>query len=155
MTNSTLAKHATETDRQTVPEHIYQSLREAGQRITKEREALITTLFESDKALTPYELHNMSSKHAEVGLTTTYRLLETLLKNNFVEVFLVQGELRYGLCKPSHHHHLVCTTCFKMRDFDQCDFNTLKIVDFASSGHRLEIFGTCSDCSNSAVRKTL
>lgn len=122
-------------------------LRELGQRFTKERESLLIALLETDKALTPYELHALASLRGEVGLTTTYRLLESLLKNHFVEVILVDGELRYGLCLPTHHHHLVCTSCFRLREFDQCNFRSLELSDFAPSGHRLEIFGICSDCS--------
>lgn len=136
----------------TLTDEIFTNLRGLGQRITKERELLILTLDETDKALTPYELHELASNKGEIGLTTTYRLLETLLKNGYVEVFLVNGELRYSLCRPTHHHHLVCTTCYRMQDFDQCDFGSIELRDFNSSSHRLEIFGTCSTCTLNKIR---
>ena len=132
-------------------EEIRARFHELGQRFTREREALLGVLLMSSKAWTPQELYDQTQADENVGLTTTYRTLETLTRIGFAQVFLIEGELRYRLCAPTHHHHLVCTTCKGIDEFRGCDLDLLDVGSFQATSHRIEIFGICKNCQTGAT----
>ena len=120
--------------------------RQLGQRFTQEREALLAVLLATDRALTPQELYEAAQKSEPVGLTTAYRIIETLTRIGFVQVILINGELRYRLCSPTHHHHTVCTQCQKVEEIGECQLEGLDYGSFYPTSHRVEIFGLCEQC---------
>lgn len=63
------------------------------------------------------------------------------------------GEMTYRRCSSAHHHHLVCRNCGKA-----VEIGPEKILEdwardiaakhgFSETGHELELFGICSECS--------
>ncbi|MDA8263417.1 MAG: Fur family transcriptional regulator [Actinomycetota bacterium] len=140
MTTMTTERH------EGIKDEIRSLLHEAGQRFTPEREALVDTLFESHRAVTPQELYEAAQARAQVGLTTAYRILETLTRIGYCQVILLDGELRYSLCRPTHHHHLVCTECKRVQEFAACSLEGADIGGFTPTSHRVEIFGICENC---------
>jgi Fur family ferric uptake transcriptional regulator len=49
------------------------------------------------------------------------------------------------------HHHLVCSQCGKIVDFDQCAADSMERelearFDFRIRSHLLEFYGTCAAC---------
>ena len=140
MTATTTARH------EGIKEEIRARLHEAGQRFTPEREALVETLFESHQAVTPQELYEAARARARVGLTTAYRVLETLTRIGYCQVILLDGDLRYSLCRPTHHHHLICTECKRVEEFAACALEGAAVGGFLPSSHRVEIFGICESC---------
>lgn len=88
------------------------------------------------------------------GLSTTYRSMEILLKEGFVQsVDLGDTQKLYELvCPGEHHHHLVCDGCGLQIHMEECaldDFRQtlVETYGFCVSLHRLEIFGTCENCT--------
>jgi len=59
---------------------------------------------------------------------------------------------RFGTNVPFHSHMLVCRSCFKVVESDDCDLSVLeKLIatktGFTVEGHHLEFFGLCPECS--------
>ncbi len=129
-----------------IKDSIRARLHQAGQRFTPEREALVDILLDAHKAVTPQELYETAQTRARVGLTTAYRILETLTSIGYCQVILLDGELRYSICRPTHHHHLVCTECKGVEEFAACTLEGASIGGFTPTSHRVEIFGICEDC---------
>jgi Fur family ferric uptake transcriptional regulator len=50
-----------------------------------------------------------------------------------------------------HHHHLICSGCGTVVQFEECNVDALltdlgRRTSFRISGHWLEVFGTCAAC---------
>ena len=62
---------------------------------------------------------------------------------------------RYTLCAPTHHHHLVCTSCGQVYPFEACTVEeeaakAAARVKFAVHGHHVDVFGRCAACGADA-----
>lgn len=93
-----------------------------------------------------------------VGLATVYRTLQQLVDARQVDVFRHDsGEAVYRLCRPVHHHHLVCNHCKRVEEIDACEVEpwAREVAErrgFEISGHQADIFGTCAECRGRGVR---
>jgi Fur family ferric uptake transcriptional regulator len=87
-----------------------------------------------------------------IGLATVYRTLSLLRDHGVVDTLSHHGsELCYRLCGDAHHHHLVCSSCHRVVEVDECGLEPW--VDdvaarhgFSAAEHRVEISGLCADC---------
>jgi Fur family ferric uptake transcriptional regulator len=89
-----------------------------------------------------------------IDLVTVYRTLEAFEKKAILrKVDLRQGSNFYEFA-DSHHHHIVCTSCDKIEEFENKEVEMLiqkaaaksskfKIID----QHALELFGICTSCA--------
>jgi Fur family ferric uptake transcriptional regulator len=100
--------------------------------------------------------------YPNVGLTTVYRTLDLLEGMGIVaKLHFGDGRSRYeligSLTKPGHHHHLVCTICKRVIDYDDFvdeELELLKKVErelsrkhaFQIVGHAIQFYGKCSHC---------
>ena len=95
-----------------------------------------------------------------IGRATIFRTLDLLQSTGIVErIDLPDGEHAYVSCRPSHHHHVVCTTCGRSRDVGDLHLQLAteaieRATGFRIDGHRLELYGTCSDCTPPAPSQT-
>ncbi len=124
-------------------------------RLTKEREQLLELFAQSSTMLTPAQLHeHAQAAGLKTGLTTVYRLLETLTKVGAATPFLVDGTIYYAFCGCDHHHHFVCLSCHRIVELhDACP--TFHVPeDFKVRSHRADLFGTCPDCQGSHAEQT-
>lgn len=135
-------------------------VRSAGYRITKVREALLSTLEKVHSPVTVAELiESLKTLGLPVNKTTVYRELEFLMKTDFIlEVDFREGKKRYELrVDGHHHHHLICRDCKDISCVALCD--DLKTMErqitrrygFKVSEHLLEFFGTCRACQERAA----
>jgi Fur family ferric uptake transcriptional regulator len=91
-----------------------------------------------------------------VGLATVYRALQQLVDGGQVDVFRHDsGEAMYRLCRPVHHHHLVCNRCKRVEEIDACEVEpwargVAERRGFVISGHQADIFGICAECQATA-----
>jgi Fur family ferric uptake transcriptional regulator len=104
--------------------------------------------------------------YPNVGLTTVYRTLDLLEGMGVVsKLYFGDGRSRYELIespkKPGHHHHLVCTICKRVIDYDDFvneELELLKKVEkeltkkhgFHIMGHAIQFYGKCSRCKRKA-----
>ncbi len=138
------------------------AIAEAGLRPTRPRAALIDQMAAWATAGTDFtceELwHSAQASAPWIGRSTTFRTVELLADLGFLDrVTFADGSERYHVVQPgSHHHHLTCEMCHRVVEIDIClPAEVLETVQrssgFALTGHRLELFGRCSDCQRHTV----
>jgi Fur family transcriptional regulator, ferric uptake regulator len=93
-------------------DEILDSIRDAGERVTKARRAVVTALVDASGHATAEVLQaRVQAEHPEVHMATIYRNLETLERLGVVEhTHLGHGPAVYHLADELHQH-LVCEVC--------------------------------------------
>lgn len=126
-------------------------LNTAGLRATKQRIGLLAAL---ESAQTPLSVDALiKGSHAPLDTATAYRTLETLRSAGIVRrIDLSQGRALYERA-GTHHHHVVCTKCGRIKDVESCIPASLGQRVKNASGfariddHTLEFFGLCAPCA--------
>ena len=132
------------------------TLQKAGQRLTRHRVAVMATLRTSDRPVTAEEVAKLSG----VPLSTAYRNLAELCDAGVaVRVGGADRTDRFEMAESltsHHHHHLVCTECGVVKDFDPSpqlerliakEMQSLMVsAGFAESHHLFDVHGVCGDC---------
>jgi Fur family ferric uptake transcriptional regulator len=140
---------------------IRESLRRKGYRLTPQREAVIKILLENpNQHLAAEDIYAMVRRtHPEIGMATVYRTLDLLSSEKIInQLNFEEGYSRYELESQTHHHHLVCLKCGKIREFSD---NLLEKVEeeialkynFEIVGHLLKFYGYCSSCASNRKPK--
>lgn len=129
-------------------------LRERGLKATPARELILATLGAKRVPRTAQDLFDVLGKKHTIDLVTIYRTLASFEKVGIVNrVDLRRDAVAYELA-GEHHHHIVCTECGTVEDFDACGLESLimkvqsRAKGFAQiSAHSLELFGVCRTCA--------
>jgi Fe2+ or Zn2+ uptake regulation protein len=131
-------------------------LARAGQRYTSGRRALVAFLLTAGR---PVDMAEITAASPGLPTSSVYRNLVVLEQAGAVTRFQGPSALaRYELSEDllGHHHHLVCTTCGRMEDYEippevegALTEATGKVAarnGFKATGHRLELRGLCNEC---------
>ena len=93
-------------------------------------------------------------KKNKIDLVTLYRTLASFEKNKLVKRVDLHKDAIYYELNLEHHHHIVCTSCNKMEDFENTEIEkvlkqiALKSTKFRNiKEHSLELFGLCKECA--------
>jgi Fur family ferric uptake transcriptional regulator len=128
-------------------------LAELGLRPTAQRLAVLSELAGDPKGATAQELHDrLRGGGSRVGLATVYRTLAALNEAGAVDALAHRpGEAVYRLCGTGHHHHLVCESCSRVVELDECDLEPWLVRlgethGFEVTRHSVEVTGRCADC---------
>lgn len=128
-------------------------VRAAGYKITPPRMAVLEVIYNEGGHLNPVEvLEQARAIHARLGRATVYRTLELLTQLGIVRpIYLVDSGPIY-IRADSAHHHLVCSHCGLIIDFDQCSAGDIadelsREHGFEIKSHLLEFYGVCANCS--------
>src|SRR5258708_3937027 len=125
-----------------------------GQKLTKERTALVREIFGTHYHFEADELlFKMKQKDVKISRATVYRTLELLVKSGMVRR-VHPGEEHYHyehVTGDSHHDHLICTTCGNVIEFNdpQLEARQREICarkKFTPTFHNLQILGVCDAC---------
>jgi len=123
-------------------------------RNTWQKTAVLEQLSNTDEFVSAQELHQkISQSGKKLGLTTVYRALTEMVEQGMADLLSISdGEMRYRICTPEHHHHLICRVCGKTVEFDMPGFEELalevaKANGFTELSHEIELFGVCAGCS--------
>ncbi len=126
-------------------------------KFTRQREAILQTLYNHTGHFTPEELHRLiKERHPELktGIATVYRTLALLEGAGIVTSisFGTQGK-KYELGIKAHHDHIICTKCGKILEFfdEAIERKQERIAGefgFVMEDHSLKIFGVCPECQN-------
>ncbi len=126
-------------------------LRESGLRATYPRIALITELGRTHT--TPKSAAEITATLSQFPRSTIYRSLEALEQQALIKSSLIKWVRRYELgdVLAPHHHHLMCTKCNKMIDFDSSKLegqleSVAKDHQMQLISHVVELRGICTDC---------
>ena len=122
-------------------------------RNTWQKTAVLDELSNTEEFVSAQELHQkITLSGKKLGLTTVYRALTEMVEQGLADsLSLSDGEMRYRICTPEHHHHLICRVCGKTVEFDLPGFEELaqsvaKQNSFTELSHEIELFGICKDC---------
>ena len=131
-------------------------LREADQRYTTNRRALVEVLSETDRPLTIPEL---LERRRSVPQSSAYRNLSILEEVGAVRRVVTNDNfVRYELAEDltEHHHHLICSSCGAVEDFTvskqlearltSAMTSVARRTGFQPTHHRLDLLGSCADC---------
>ncbi len=134
-----------------------QALSQQGFRLTPAREAILRALVESGGHVTADTLVDLVHESSpRTGRMTVYRTLDLLCNLGVLRpVYQGTGAAHYVLMEDGHHHHLVCSGCEQVVEFDDCVVEALQETigrrfDFQVQGHLLELYGLCADCQEPA-----
>ncbi|MFN8372703.1 MAG: Fur family transcriptional regulator [Anaerolineae bacterium] len=135
-----------------------QRLRESGAKLTGARLTVLRVLEESGGHVTSTELlDKVSAADPSIGRASVFRALDLFTRLAIVRPTYVEGSAApiYVLMPDGHHHHIVCTVCNRVVEFEDCHLEGLKHelearYNFQLTGHLLEFYGICGDCSSSA-----
>lgn len=132
-------------------------LRDDGQRYTPRRRALVDLLGEVDQPIT---IPQMLERRPDLAQSSVYRNLAVLERAGVVHRIVTTDEFaRYELAEDltEHHHHLICASCGEVTDFTVPDkvekdleaalAKVAKQAGFHVTDHRLDLVGTCPDCT--------
>jgi Fur family ferric uptake transcriptional regulator len=122
--------------------------------VTRQREAVAMTLFESDQHLSVEEVaQRLRAKGEHVGMATVYRTLNLLVEAGLAhEHDFGEGFKRYEhRAGEARHDHLICTGCGKVVEFarpavDDLQREIAREAGFEPQTRRFEIYGLCPDC---------
>jgi len=132
-------------------------LREDGQRYTAQRRSLVGLLAEVDQPLT---IPQLLDRRPGLAQSSAYRNLAVLERAGVVHRIVTADEFaRYELAEDltRHHHHLICSTCGDVTDFEVSDAvehdleaalaKVARRAGFQVRTHRLDLVGTCPACA--------
>ncbi len=133
------------------------TLKETGVRITPQRHAILEFLINSMSHPTADEIYKaLEGKFPNMSVATVYNNLRV-----FREVGLV-NELTFGDSSSrfdyntTNHYHVICEKCGKIVDFqypglDEVEHLAAHVTGFKVEYHRMEIYGTCPECTSKEV----
>lgn len=122
-----------------------------GARPTRQRELILRTVEGWPGSFTVKEIFDAArTSDSRLGIATTYRTVELLLRNGSVSALTGSLRAAYVRCRPGHHHHLVCVECGSVEETELCGAPAAAELQrrygFAAQAHEVDIYGTCRDC---------
>jgi len=135
-------------------EKIIRLLRDEGYRITQPRTVIVDAILAQESGFTADGLYDALRGVAGVGRATVFRTLDTLTRLGYLRrLHGADGCHQYVRATPGHYHHLVCTHCGRVVEFDGCSVSAMTDTiaahtQFRIESHNLELFGVCPDCQH-------
>ena len=129
------------------------ALDDAGYRLTGARREVAELIAAREGHFTAADLIlDAKARRLAIGRATIFRALDLLTELRLLErLDLPEGEHAYVTCEPSHHHHIVCSSCGRAREVE--DHGLREALDeierhtgYAVDSHRLELYGRCPRC---------
>lgn len=140
--------------------------RKQGCRFTIPRQAVADILISTPEHLSAEDIYfKLHTTYPGVGLTTVYRTLELLCEMGMArKLDFGDGRCRYEIAegvegaKKPHHHHLICTKCGKIIDYDDFISEERKLFKqleetlsekhgFSIYSHNVSFYGICRKCA--------
>ena len=128
-----------------------QILRETGQRVTRQRQVILTELRRMITHPTAKEIYEAVRYHLpQISLGTVYRNLGVLEDLGLLRRLECGGISRYD-GDLHRHFHLQCVDCNQVYDIDQSlvknlNMDLLKSQGFELLDYKLDFYGLCPSC---------
>ncbi len=128
-------------------------LKQTGLRVTDPRIEVVEEIHARQGLFTGEQLfEELRERGSGIGRATVFRTIDVLVDLEILDrVHQPDGAHGYVLRGPGHRHHMVCSGCGNVVEFQGCNVNELveqlaSETNFRIEGHWLEIFGTCGHC---------
>jgi Fur family ferric uptake transcriptional regulator len=141
-----MAKHLTEIS--VLQEH----LSKHQLKLTRQREQILTVFLKMEHITAEQMYRLLAKKDPHIGLATIYRTLNLFCEAGLAQARHFGAQTQYdNVSHKGHHDHLICTSCGKIVEFENCDIERLQEEVAARNGftiqtHKLELYGLCSSC---------
>ncbi len=130
-------------------------LRQAGYRVTPQRQLILDAICELGGHVTPEEVYEqVKAITPSLNRATVYRTLHFLGERRLITVTqLRDGRFGYELASEAPHHHLVCQQCEASIEIPHTMLGQLfsqveAEYDFAIDMNHISFFGLCAQCRN-------
>ncbi len=124
-----------------------------GRKVTPQRQSIFRILQGHDAHPSAEAVFEEARAEMEtISLRTVYQTLNDLVEMGELGMLdLGTGSARFDPNVETHHHHLVCTSCGRVRDL-HADFDSIRVPAGAEQGFRVGsaevVFrGLCEDCA--------
>jgi Fe2+ or Zn2+ uptake regulation protein len=129
-------------------------IRESGNKLTHARTVVLEALerFEHGHPTSAEVLAAVEKIDSRVGRASVFRSLDLFTQLNIIRPTYVSGGApQYVLMPNGHHHHIVCLSCNRTIEFDDCGLEGLasqleERLGVRLTGHLLEFYGVCATC---------
>lgn len=130
-------------------------LKERGLKMTGARETVLTAFLSLESHVTAEALYEVTRRlDPGIGQATVFRTIKLLADAGLArEACRDDGARQYEHAyRHDHHDHLACVDCGKMVEFidpaiERAQEDVYRRYGFTSSGHRMELYGRCPECS--------
>ncbi len=122
---------------------------------TKQRELVLLLLQEKNTPLTAAAIYQqIATQDANISLSTIYRILDAFVTHDIVvkSILTNQDMAIYEIKGHQHHHYATCLNCHQMTPIHHCPMDSYHLDDeqFTVTGHSIELFGYCKNCTQKA-----
>ncbi len=125
-----------------------------GLKSTRQRELVLEEFLCAGSHLSTEELYlRLRRQNPHIGYATVHRTLKLFADCGIAERrHFGDGHARYEASNHDEHHdHLICISCGKIVEFEDPRIEELQaevagMHGFSIERHRLELYGSCSDC---------
>ncbi len=123
-------------------------------RITSQRQAIVDTVFSTEKHFTAEQLLEWSRRRDKsVSRATVYRTLPLLTESGLVREMDFGKDYKFydpNYAEHPNHNHIICNDCEKIVEFESDKIEKLESeitrrLGFAIKTQRLQITGTCEE----------
>jgi Fur family ferric uptake transcriptional regulator len=143
-----------------IDERFERFLRNRGLRLTRQRAAILRTMYGTHRHITADQLFEMlasrpDSRSLRISRATVYRTLSLLCEGGFVQALDLgreSGTLYEHTLGHEHHDHMVCLECGRIDEFsderlERLQDEAVRRHGFRATSHRLNVFGACARCA--------
>ena len=131
-----------------------QRLRSAGYKLTQARLTVLRVLEAEHGHITSSDiLEKVEEINPSIGRASIFRTLDLFTQLGIIRPTYINTSLTptYVMMHEGHHHHVICTNCNRVLEFDDCGLETLtqtleETLNIKISGHLLEFYGMCQMC---------
>jgi Fur family ferric uptake transcriptional regulator len=104
-------------------------------------------------------LDRVNATDPNIGRASVFRCLDLFTRLSFVRPTYIDSSVTptYVLMPDGHHHHVICTNCSRVMEFEDCGLSALAAelehrLHVHLTGHLLEFYGLCDVCTEAAVK---
>lgn len=121
-------------------------------KLTRQREQILNVFLKTEHITAEQMYRVLSKKDPHIGLATIYRTLNLFCEAGLAQARHFGSQTQYdNVSHKGHHDHLICTSCGKIIEFENCDIERLQEEvarrnGFTIQTHKLELYGLCSSC---------
>lgn len=136
-------------------------LKDNGMRQTPERFAILDVIFDFSGHFSLQALHDsLESAGYHVSRSTMFNTISLLTSAGLVRkhTFATESPCYERIAGVSHHHHLICTTCGKIREIKDAKLDEIlrekRYGKFYPSQIDINIYGLCAACLRQSRKST-
>ncbi|MBZ0293310.1 MAG: transcriptional repressor [Anaerolineae bacterium] len=133
-------------------------LRNTGHKLTNARLTVLRALENHDGHMTSTDvLEAVTRMDPEIGRASVFRALDLFTQLSIIRPTYIDSSVTptYVLMPGGHHHHIICTNCNRVIEFEECKLDQLEAelerkLHVRLTGHLLEFYGLCESCQDRA-----